>query len=88
MQLRFYMFSTLISLEDRLRLKLKVKTGISLCVAIILNAGPPTAIPVYTVLPYCVRVGLFENSLVQHALCEIYDVQVQCKCNFNHSRAG
>ena len=34
------MFSTLMSLEDRLRLKLKVKT----------NAGPPMAIPIYTVV--------------------------------------
>ena len=46
MQLLFYMFSTLVSLEDRLRLKLKVKTSY--------NAGLPMAIPIYTVLPYCV----------------------------------
>ena len=31
------MFSTLMSLEDRLRLKLKVKTNISLCMAIMLD---------------------------------------------------
>ena len=37
MQLLFYMFSTLISLKDRLRLKLKVKTEISLCMAIMLD---------------------------------------------------
>ena len=43
------MFSTLVSLEDILRLKLKVKTNISFC-----NAGPPMAIPIYRVLPYCV----------------------------------
>ena len=41
MQLRFYIFSTLVSLEDRLRLKLKVKTNIS-CY----SAGPPMAIPI------------------------------------------
>ena len=34
MQLFFYLFSTLMSLEDRLRLNLKVKTEISLCMAI------------------------------------------------------
>ena len=33
----FYMFYTLMSLEDRLRLKLKVKTNISLCMAIMLD---------------------------------------------------
>ena len=33
----FYLFSTLMSLEDRLRLKLKVKTEISLCMAIMLD---------------------------------------------------
>ena len=37
MQLLFYLFSTLMSLEDRLRLKLKVKTEISLCMAIMLD---------------------------------------------------
>ena len=36
-QLLFYMFSALISLKDRLRLKLKVKTEISLCMAIMLD---------------------------------------------------
>ena len=41
----FYMFSTLMSLEEILRLKLK-------CMAIMLE--PPMAIPIYTVLPYCV----------------------------------
>ena len=35
--LLFYMFSTLMSLKDRLRLKLKVKTEISLCMAIMLD---------------------------------------------------
>ena len=40
MQLLFYMFSTLMSLEDRLRLKLKVKTMYGY------NAGPPMAIPI------------------------------------------
>ena len=48
----FYMFSTLIFLEDRLRLKLKVKTKNVLMYGY--NAGPPMAIPIYTVLPYCV----------------------------------
>ena len=43
------MFSTSMSLEDRLKLKLKVKTGMYGY-----NAGPPMAIPIYTVLPYCV----------------------------------
>ena len=33
----FYMFFTLMSLKDRLRLKLKVKTQISLCMAIMLD---------------------------------------------------
>ena len=37
------------SLEDRLRLKLKVKTNISLCMAIMLDHPS-----IYTVLPYCV----------------------------------
>ena len=37
MQLLFYLFSTLMSLEDRWRLKLKVKTEISLCMAIMLD---------------------------------------------------
>ena len=37
MQLLFYMFFTLMSLKDRLRLKLKVKTQISLCMAIMLD---------------------------------------------------
>ena len=46
----FYMFSTLISLDDRLRLKLKVKTKLMYGY----NAGPPMAIPICTVLPYCV----------------------------------
>ena len=50
MQLFFYMFFTLMSLKDRLRLKLKVKTHVWL------NAGQPMAIPIYTVLPYCVIV--------------------------------
>ena len=41
----FYMFSTSMSLEDRLRLKLKVKTNICLYMAINYNnAGPPMAI--------------------------------------------
>ena len=53
MQLLFYLFSTLMALEDRLRLKLKVKTEISLCMAIMLDHAP-MAIPIYTVLPYCV----------------------------------
>ena len=47
MQLPFHMFSTLMSLEDRL----KVKIEISVCIA-----EPPIAIPIYTVLPYCVIV--------------------------------
>ena len=51
MQLLFYMFSTLMSLEDRLRLKLKVKTNISFMYRY--SAGPLMAIPIYTVLPYC-----------------------------------
>ena len=38
------MFSTLMSLEDRL--KAKIVYGY--------NAEPPIAIPIYTVLPYCV----------------------------------
>ena len=43
----FYMLSTLMSLEDRLRLKLKVKTNISLYImAIMLDH---MAIPIYTV---------------------------------------
>ena len=33
----FYLFSTLMSLEDRLRLKPKVKTEISLCMPIMLD---------------------------------------------------
>ena len=37
MQLLFYMFFTLMSLKDWLRLKLKVKTKISLCMAIMLD---------------------------------------------------
>ena len=37
MQLPFYTFSTSMSLEDRLRLKLKVKTNISLCMPIMLD---------------------------------------------------
>ena len=40
MQLPFYMFSTLIFLEDRLKVK-TIMYGY--------NAGPPMAIPVYTV---------------------------------------
>ena len=39
------------SLKDRLRLKLKVKT-----LMYGYNAGQPMAIPIYTVLPYCVIV--------------------------------
>ena len=45
----FYMFYTLMSLKDRLRLKLKVKT-----LMYGYNDEPPMAIPIYTVLPYCV----------------------------------
>ena len=52
MQLLFYMFSTLMSLEDRWRLKVDVKTEISLYMAVMLH-GPPMAIPIYTVLLYC-----------------------------------
>ena len=44
-QLLFYMFSTLMSLKDRLRLKLNVKTN---CTMYGYNAGPPTAIPIYS----------------------------------------
>ena len=51
-QLLFYMFSTLMSLEDRLRLKVNVKTEYFLIYGY--NAGPPMAIPIYTVLLYCV----------------------------------
>ena len=40
------------SLKDRLRLKLKVKTNMYGY-----NAGQPMAIPIYTVLPYCVIVA-------------------------------
>ena len=36
-------------LRRQIELKLKVKTEISLCMA-----EPPIAIPIYTVLPYCV----------------------------------
>ena len=43
------MFSTLMSLEDGLILKLKVKTE-----KYGYNAGPPMAIPKHTVLLYCV----------------------------------
>ena len=50
MHLLSCMFSTLMSLEDRLRLKLKVKNVLMYGY----NAGPPMAIPIYTVLPYCV----------------------------------
>ena len=46
MQLLFDMFSTLMSLK----LKLKVKTVNILMYGY--NAGPPMAIPIYTVLPY------------------------------------
>ena len=46
-----YMFSTFMSLGDKLRWKLKMK--ISLCMAIY-NAAQHTAILIYTVLPYCV----------------------------------
>ena len=46
MQLPFYMFSTSMPLEDRLRLSYFLMYGY--------NAGPPMAIPIYTVLPYCV----------------------------------
>ena len=61
----FYKFSTLTSLEDRLRLKLKTKTNMYGC-----NAGPPMAIPIYTVLPYCV---IWKTSF--HA-----KFQVHCSC--------
>ena len=52
MQLFFYLLSTLMSFKVRLRLKLKVKT--LMCGY---NAGPPMAIPIYTVLPYCVYIA-------------------------------
>ena len=54
----FFMFSTLISLEDRLRLKLKVKFGY--------NAGQPMAIPIYTVLLYCVMYIVGHLTLSGH----------------------
>ena len=44
----FYMFSTFMSLEDRLRLKLKVKT-----LMYGYNAGPNTAIPIYHAINNC-----------------------------------
>ena len=47
-RLLFDMFSTLMSID----LKLKVKTEHFLTYGY--NAGPPTAIPIYTVLLYCV----------------------------------
>ena len=47
------MFSSSMSLEDRLRLKLKVKTDMYGY-----NAGPPMAIPIYTVLVYCAWDGV------------------------------
>ena len=40
-------------LRRQIELKLKVIIEISLCMAIY-NAEPPIAIPIYTVLPYCV----------------------------------
>ena len=46
--LLFHMFSTLMSME----LKLKVKTEVSLCMAIVQNTT--IAIRIYTVLQYCV----------------------------------
>ena len=48
MQLLFDMFSTLTSLELKLNV---VKTEKFLMYGY--NAGPPMAIPIYTVLPYC-----------------------------------
>ena len=55
MQLLFYMFSTLMSLKDGLRLKLKVKTKISLCMPIMLD-HPWQSSTIY--IPYCV-IALF-----------------------------
>ena len=40
-------------LRRQIELKLKAKIEISLCMAI-MQFEPPIAIPIYTVLPYCV----------------------------------
>ena len=45
-------------LKGQIGLKLKVKTEISLCMAIY-NAEQPIAIPIYTVLPYCVIYNIY-----------------------------
>ena len=50
MHLLFDMFSTLMSFRSQNELKLKVKTFL-MCGY---NAEQPIAIPIYTVLPYCV----------------------------------
>ena len=80
MQLLFDMFSTLMSIE----LKLKVKTVNILMYGY--NAGPPMAIPIYTVLLYCV---IYTHTLVgktRDCLCYMYMYIVvvvaheACKC--------
>ena len=65
MQLYFDMFSTLMSLEDRLRLKLKVKINNMYGY----NAGLPMAIPIYTVLLYCVMTFFNAAVIVYVSIC-------------------
>ena len=69
-------------LRSQIELKLKVKTENFLRYGY--NAGPPMAIPVYTVLPYCVMkvftlssvlffppLGLLSESM--HTLCQFWE---------------
>ena len=53
------------SLKDRLKLKLKVK---NIFPKYGYNAGPPMAIPIYTVLPYCVIYGARQHAQVVGSL--------------------
>ena len=93
MQLPFYMFSTLMSLEDRLRLKKHfLMYGY--------NAGPPMAIPIHTVLPYCVipllpiiRIHFQTNQAYiqcNSVVCILYSSNIKCAiitvdlCKYGH----
>ena len=53
------------SLIDRLKLKLKVKTFLMYGY----NARPPMAIPIYTVLPYCVIITQYGSIYCVYRDC-------------------
>ena len=74
MQLLFDMFSTLMSIE----LKLKVKTVNILMYGC--NAGPPVAIPIYTVLLYCVIILTALGVHVPYGLNLSRGLYFRCLC--------